>query len=578
MNIKQNKNGMHAFAYQGDAATFLAFDIDEPLRKDNFVGFTVLFTNPDGKKFPLSNRIRFEGQPEARFTSSEDAPFQTFNWLHIPGNLKGALNKTPFGIYKYEISPRYINANGKLDAIDPQYTAELYIEVKPFKKGFLDIAFTRGYVVSQAYLERFGNTADLIPANKHPTLEDILNADLSEKMNGTEYSFNDQHQWLGFHAFEKINIFLDEVISNKDISIDVFAYDLNDPEIIKKFLQIASEHRMRIFLDDSATHGPDSVETQFANKFIQTVGEKNSESYIKRGHFGSLSHDKVIIQKESGKAIKILTGSTNFSLNGLFINANHVLIIDEEEVAGKYEEVFDKCFNLKKLLDFKNDDLSLHKSTFKTSKLPKTTITFSPHTTQVAEEILQNVSDIVKSSKSVLFAVMQLQGSGSILDTLKGLSGNPDIISYGISDSSSNIELYKPGVNQGILVTAKPNNHGKVLPPPFNKEVVPNAHEIHHKFIVTDFLSPSAKVFCGSSNLATGSEEKNGDNLIIIEDEDVATVFAIEALRLIDHFEFRNKIMDDKPIWLHTNGDWAKSYFDPNDYHYKRKKLLTGNQ
>jgi len=130
---------------------FPCFSYDKSLRKNNFIGFTVLFTNPDGKKFPISNRIRFEGQPEAKFTSSEYAPFQTFNWLHITGNLKGVLNKTPYGVYKYEISPRYINYNGKLETIDAKYRVELFMEVKPFKKGFLDIAFTRGYVVEFSF-------------------------------------------------------------------------------------------------------------------------------------------------------------------------------------------------------------------------------------------------------------------------------------------------------------------------------------------------------------------------------------------------------------------------------------------
>ncbi|MCA1403052.1 hypothetical protein I6F26_00325 [Ensifer sp. IC3342] len=43
-----------------------------------------------------------------------------------------------------------------------------------------------------------------------------------------------------------------------------------------------------------------------------------------------------------------------------------------------------------------------------------------------------------------------------------------------------------------------------------------------------------------SVNLALGGEEANGDNLLIIRDPDVVTVFAIEAIGLIDHFNFLN--------------------------------------
>ena len=49
----------------------------------------------------------------------------------------------------------------------------------------------------------------------------------------------------------------------------------------------------------------------------------------------------------------------------------------------------------------------------------------------------------------------------------------------------------------------------------------------------------SARVYCGSSNLALGGETQNGDNLLCIKDTDVATVFAIEAFRLTDHYNYR---------------------------------------
>jgi phosphatidylserine/phosphatidylglycerophosphate/cardiolipin synthase-like enzyme len=55
---------------------------------------------------------------------------------------------------------------------------------------------------------------------------------------------------------------------------------------------------------------------------------------------------------------------------------------------------------------------------------------------------------------------------------------------------------------------------------------------IHHKFVVTDFNLPTAKVYTGSSNLSVTAETKNGDNLVMIEDCRVATGYAIEALRV----------------------------------------------
>ena len=86
-------------------------------------------------------------------------------------------------------------------------------------------------------------------------------------------------------------------------------------------------------------------------------------------------------------------------------------------------------------------------------------------------------------------------------------------------------------------MTGKPAS--TVLPPPFDQ--VPGVglgHQVHHKFVVCGFNGPDPVVYCGSSNLALKGEQVNGDNLLAISDGDVATVFAIEALLLVDHFNF----------------------------------------
>jgi hypothetical protein len=62
---------------------------------------------------------------------------------------------------------------------------------------------------------------------------------------------------------------------------------------------------------------------------------------------------------------------------------------------------------------------------------------------------------------------------------------------------------------------------------------------VHHKFLVTDFNDEHPTVFTGSSNMAQGGKEENGDHLIQIEESQGGDFYAIEALRLFDHFHFR---------------------------------------
>lgn len=59
--------------------------------------------------------------------------------------------------------------------------------------------------------------------------------------------------------------------------------------------------------------------------------------------------------------------------------------------------------------------------------------------------------------------------------------------------------------------------------------------------MICGFNGPAPVVYCGSSNLAPGGEQKNGDNLLEIDDPDAVTAFTIEALALVDHFQFLNR-------------------------------------
>ena len=100
-------------------------------------------------------------------------------------------------------------------------------------------------------------------------------------------------------------------------------------------------------------------------------------------------------------------------------------------------------------------------------------------------------------------------------------------------------------------------------------------------------------MFCGSSNLAEMGEEVNGDNLIAIHDTDIATVFAIEALTLVDHFDFLDRSSTvakqtpakikaaskqeqaDKAQWfLSTSDRWVQPYFDKNDLRCVDRELF----
>jgi len=69
---------------------------------------------------------------------------------------------------------------------------------------------------------------------------------------------------------------------------------------------------------------------------------------------------------------------------------------------------------------------------------------------------------------------------------------------------------------------------------------------MHHKFIVIDFDKPTARVYLGSHNFSRTADDDNGDNLLLIRDRRVAVSYAVEALRIFDHYHFRMNWLEAK--------------------------------
>ena len=93
-----------------------------------------------------------------------------------------------------------------------------------------------------------------------------------------------------------------------------------------------------------------------------------------------------------------------------------------------------------------------------------------------------------------------------VCQTLINLHSTQSLFSYGISDSPGGVKLYAAGSKTGVLVTGKPSQ--VLLPPPFDRVPTPPGHEIHDKFVVCGVNGSDPVVWCGSSNLATGGEDR----------------------------------------------------------------------
>ncbi|HTI09578.1 MAG TPA: phospholipase D-like domain-containing protein [Puia sp.] len=630
MSIVNTLKGFTVTAYQGDAKTLLAFDLSKS-KAAGLAGFSIQ-VQPHGKPaYYLLNKLLLPPGPKHAVLTGEpadstaNAPIQKYRWLHVPGSFHQGENVF-YGAYTYTITPRYFK-KGILQPLDPSLSNSIDIQVGPFVNGQLELAFTRGFVQSQGFVHHFGPNAPFQPKGDAKTLLFDTTQVAGANAAGQQYTFLQEYDWSGYTARERIFGVLNEIVADATLSVDVFAYDLNEPDIIKIFLKLAGEGRIRLILDNADLHHSTTIpkpEDQVETLFNQAA---KAPAAILRGNFGRYAHDKVFVVYKDKVALKVLTGSTNFSVTGMYVNANHVLIFNDTSVADLYAKVFQEAWNDKVTQSFSTSSFAQAPFPLNKKGLPKMSITFSPHPPAIAASNLQAIADrVTAEASSVLFAVMSVStGGGPVLPALTNVHSNQKVFSYGISDSpGAGISLYKPGNKTGVLVTGKPGSVN--LPPPFDQEeTVGIGHEIHHKFIVCGFNKPDAVVWCGSSNLALGGEEENGDNLIRIDDAAIATVFAIEAVSLVDHFDFRDSLakgkaaaeaaaakaskskakvsakgpaakanaagkpapaptpgLSDNPpqptLYLHADDSWVGRYYDSKDLYCSDRLLFSNKQ
>jgi hypothetical protein len=503
--------------HRGEGMCLVAMNWRSGRPPADFVGFAIEYREPGGDRFfALKNRLTFagsDGSVSSNALSSKLAPFQKFRWVHFPRNANIQ------GDFTYRVTPVFMNGASELSYGEAQEAdIQLYRETYPDE---LNVAFTRGFVSSQAFVDRYvakGSISKLLP----PTADEGLT------FQPTHPEATEALAWMGFEARERILNVLDRAIADK-ASVMAVVYDLNEPEVTRRLELVG--YRLKIIIDDSGTHGgPQSGESQAAARLIAAGCD------VRRQHMGGLQHNKTIIVDGPTEKLAVC-GSTNLSWRGLYVQANNAVILTGAAPVATFRAAFDIYWSNQ------NDatafgaaapanwhDLGLANIDAK--------VTFSPHSKGNA--CLDAIAeDVAKTKSSLLFSLAFLyQTKGVMKDNFIAVRDDDSRFVYGISDRrTGGLDVQKPDGNLSVVY---PGALTKGVPSPFMEEPMGGAgNRIHHKFIVIDFDKPSARVYMGSYNFSLAADRKNGENLLCIRDRRIATAYAIEALRLVDHYHFR---------------------------------------
>ena len=527
---------------------------------DDFVGFAIEYQEPKSTRFwALTNRLSFPevgGAKDPNKPSTLRSPIQKFRWVHFP------LHADLPGAFTYRVTPVFMNKNNVLNLGDTQeLKIELSRDTYPDK---LNVAFTRGFVSSQAFVDRYGGDdpdkaiAQLIPAS----------ADDGLKFKPTHLQADDAYSWMGFEARKAILDLLDEAIADKQAQVRVVAYELNLRELVDRLKKLGP--RLKLIVDDSDKHlFPTSAESQAADILAVSAGAAN----VRRQHVGGLQHNKTIVV-DGPKVKAAVCGSTNLSWRGFFVQSNNAVVVRGASAIRPFAAAFDNYWDhCTAAAEFGGTD-SAGWTPLGLSEIDAK-VAFSPHSS--ANALLASIADDIKShtTSSLLYSLAFLyQTKGVIRDAIKDVMTDDELFVYGMSDKKvGGLDLQLPN---GKVEPVYPSQlAGKNVPEPFKSEPVGGSGvRMHHKFVVVDFDQPTGRVYLGSYNFSKAADKNNGENLLLIRDRRIVVSYMVQALTLFDHYHFRvlqkTAKKEKKKLELalppRKPGEqpwWAEDYTDP---------------
>lgn len=271
-------------------------------------------------------------------------------------------------------------------------------------------------------------------------------------------------------------------INNSKNTIDIALYGWDKTTAIKNALLNAKSRgvKIRLVYDTSEKNYYKDMQD------IITLADKFSTDTPK-----ILMHNKFIIFDNE----KVITGSMNFSNTGFSgFNTNCVIFINSSEIAAIYEEEFNQMLSGK----FHNSKSQVNHKTIILNKT-KVTPLFSPKDKIITNNIIPLINNAAKYIYIPSFLITHDELSNALINAKKrGVDVKLIIDATNTYTSHSKVKLLR---DSGIPVKIE-NYAGKV----------------HSKSIIID----DRYIIAGSMNFSQSGENKNDENVLIIEDERLA--------------------------------------------------------
>lgn len=342
------------------------------------------------------------------------------------------------------------------------------------------------------------------------------------------------------------------------------------------------------------------------------LAEMHDRMFNNNQHIG---HNKFVVRAgEDGKAISVLSGSTNWTANGLCAQSNNMYIARVPELAEQFLTYWhdlkgdNDSFEIPDPLSQGSNNVQgaelrqtnanalppviIQQWGVKLWRSPNTKRTTKPSSLPALPPDLAEVFGYIRQAKKAIFFAAFLpsqQGLNSIISEAIDIARkDTSLMVYGAisdpmampnyitrqeradSEDDNPDDKYQPSIfEEGQVHIVRANALGGDLIGNFEQEVLSAGHAIiHDKLLVIDPLSDECVVVVGSHNLGFKASYANDDNLLIIRrNKALAQSYMVHVLDLYEHYRFRGvqyeRRHDGQRDWsgfLATNNSWADKY------------------
>ncbi|MEX5664501.1 phospholipase D-like domain-containing protein [Pseudomonas neuropathica] len=543
--VKNHQDDFRVKAYAGTNGVLLAMDLAEP-RRQGLLGFAIEKQQGAKPWLFLFNSLTFPGKahtfPQFHATPSYIAPLQKFRWADYAVN--------PGMTLHYRVHLAY----GTADAVQLGESLELTITSDDGHPSNQSVIFNRAVAASQAFQRRFPDLDAQISANKNMPIEAWPDA---------------ARQWLENGLLGRLLGFIERAVDGQwALDIAIYEYQL---QAIIDAVNAAFVRGVQVRVLYHAR--PDDEDTTINEASLAALPPASKRGRMTHNIF----HNKFIVLSRADASGEqqpeaVLCGSTNFTANGVYRQANVVHVLDDESVAASYLQTFEQIWVQPDDVGVTRDWITEHNPMNPQQPL---FVGFSPRT---GGADLQAFESIISAAKKDVLFVTAFSLPDAILNALLG-QPHDEILRYGLQNTASRITGFHADRSAEFAATALLNTglEGWLRE---NMKGQKGNLLVHTKAVVTDFTSDSPTIISGSHNLSASASNGNDENYLIIRgDTDLADRYGLELLRFYEHYRFRyfaKKLALKQVSPLAAGDSWTNDYYIEGDLRQLSRLRFAG--